>query len=937
MTTEQTGIKLHPRLLEALREDIPNPPAVLLPSGRMIRQIREMCGERFGICPEPPLFVGADWVTEQARPLLYRQGKTFLADDRAFWIWEEALVGLPQGTRNMIAPEFFIEDEARTRLIQRAAHARHSLHQHCAELSADHFSSAESRMGEFFYRWASAYLEICRQRKLADSADVERILKDALSRGATRLPPSLWVGFTLPLPSLRVLYELIGKAGGKCEKLDSAFVSPNQRRTVGEYPNEKAELFGTARMVAKLHAEMPDRRIGVVIPDLENQWRSVRRVFAEAMRPETAVSSADLPFDISWGEAHNSYPLVGDLLALLETDDALRPLESFLHLFVSPYLRGHAAERVGRSRLKDRLLNLSESHRYFRLSRLAKKTDSDSRQASSLANCKLLCGVLRSYLAVPHAFAESASPAAWAEIFMKQTRALGWGAEVKWSSREVQVWDKWLRVMDNLYAAGSVREVCSRRDALLFLRRQTDEVFQPRLRSSARVHLLSINSARGLGFDDLFLCRMHEHALARPQPNFFVPYKLARVLGMPWASREHRQRADEDLLRQLGYAEDIRISYAATADGEEKSIHPLLLPAGTEIARRENEWHGTYAPQDFEELEDICAPPVHHEKELKGGLIALVKEQAACPFRAFAMVRLGIKTPPSLVRWVTPQQRGSLLHALLRNIWEDLADLKTLREITDEELSARIDKSATALLIKSTRRLVFLRDEMIRTAEKRFLTEMAEMLLLWEKHERSKGFDVDLLEEKTSAGVRELPPLATLVSDAEGGSRFELRVDRMDVFEKGKLLIDYKTSRNISSANLRGARPREPQLIIYSLALKDIKGFGFVSFSLREGVKTDGYAMFDNELFPVSPTKDAGQSPHIRLPKKTCLISPAELEKMQLAVKNLLAEHLRGQAAVDPREAADCRYCGYASLCRIGESAKIMNDGMEAPANSPAN
>ena len=64
-------------------------------------------------------------------------------------------------------------------------------------------------------------------------------------------------------------------------------------------------------------------------------------------------------------------------------------------------------------------------------------------------------------------------------------------------------------------------------------------------------------------------------------------------------------------------------------------------------------------------------PHTHSASEATGGS-ALIRDQAACPFRAFAKHRLVLPslTPPQL--GITASQRGAFLHEALFRIWHEI-------------------------------------------------------------------------------------------------------------------------------------------------------------------------------------------------------------------------------------------------------------------------
>ena len=87
-------------------------------------------------------------------------------------------------------------------------------------------------------------------------------------------------------------------------------------------------------------------------------------------------------------------------------------------------------------------------------------------------------------------------------------------------------------------------------------------------------------------------------------------------------------------------------------------------------------------------LEDHRGPPCG-DAEVRGGTL-LFKLQAACPFKAFAELRLGARPPDVPEPGLDAMDRGQLVHRIMERIWEQLRTREELRSMAGDALDAMV-------------------------------------------------------------------------------------------------------------------------------------------------------------------------------------------------------------------------------------------------------
>jgi ATP-dependent helicase/DNAse subunit B len=287
----------------------------------------------------------------------------------------------------------------------------------------------------------------------------------------------------------------------------------------------------------------------------------------------------------------------------------------------------------------------------------------------------------------------------------------------------------------------------------------------------------------------------------------------------------------------------------------------------------------------------------------------VLKRQAACPFQAFAVYRLGA-TELGAGDWgLDAKDRGHLLHKVLEGIWGELKDRDSLiqagqegrlRHVIQRQLIEALKKYRGPLAHRNAAGnedswgLAYLQAEQDR------VMRLIEEWLAFEQ--QRTPFAVEKMEEKLTARVGEL--------------ELHLRADRIDTVEGGRLLIDYKSGKVKSSA-WEGGRPDEPQLPLYA-AFGKIDGLrGALLAQIRSGDLKFFGTVDDPELNPCKST----------FPGYTL-----QLQQQWKAALELLGQQFsNGEAQVDPKKyPTTCTYCGLPGLCRVAETDRAMMD-MEAP------
>jgi RecB family exonuclease len=258
--------------------------------------------------------------------------------------------------------------------------------------------------------------------------------------------------------------------------------------------------------------------------------------------------------------------------------------------------------------------------------------------------------------------------------------------------------------------------------------------------------------------------------------------------------------------------------------------------------------------------------------------MSVLKNQAACPFRAFAIHRLNAREADEAELGISLKERGTVAHKALELVWNVLKTQQKLLDSSEAEIAALIARSVSDALDASLgRRQVSASVERARMLEQ---SRWERLLRDWlETEKKGPAFEVTGSEQLREVEV--------------GGLRLEIKVDRINRLADGTAaILDYKTSDKLDTKAWEGERPDEPQLPFYAIK-SEIRptAVHFALLALGK-VTREGYA--GNELAQA-------------------------LTAWQPVIENLGRGFAAGNASVDPKKPGTCKFCHLSSLCRISE------------------
>ncbi len=819
----------------------------------------------------------SDWVTQTYQKLYRNSGQKLpwlLSDTQSLIVWEQIIRDFWQQSPQ----EFSVFSYHQ--LANIAYEAWRLLQQWQVPLSP--LLQMPSEETKAFLTWAQAFQDYCQQRHYVDSSRcVEYLLTQCEKQPILGAQQLIVAGFDEIPPQIQAL---LCRCSSKKLRFYQSEMQTDTVQRVALLDLEQ-ELQTMAAWANQQVTRNPQARIGCVIPQLSLIRDKVHRAFSKAI-------SSEAGFNISAGESFAAYPMIDTARQILQLGPGRISLEEISTLLRSPFIGDAETEKIARAQW-DVVLRKRATSELSLVSALnfAEKTSS----------CPEWLAYGRAYLASCAALPTRQSPSEWARHFTAQLESFGWPGERSLTSDEYQQLQRWQALLEEFASFDLVHDDMDREQACYYLGNLTQNILFQAQTPPAPIQILGVLEAAGMLFDQLWVMGMNDQTWPQPPaPNPFIPVHIQRKFNMPHASAQRELDFSRRLTERFCHsAKQVQFSYSQFDGDLPLACSPLLQEVTEVAAEAMLTPHPPSAPSPTRgegirsKVYEESAPPVV-PGQVPGGTNVL-KEQAACPFRAFARIRLGAAKLPPIKSTLLPQERGALLHEMLDRVWAELKDHKTLLQQSAEDLELLIARAVASALRTYNARALEPLPPQFQAVESQRLQELAKEWLELEKQR---------------------PPFLVIAREAQhevelGQLNFKLRIDRVDQLADGsQIIIDYKTGQP-RIEDWFGERPDDPQLPLYCLQDKAaIDGLVFAQIR-AEKLLFKGISAAEISISGVQTIAEQRIDPAITTWE-------AFKNSQHQKLTQIAAEFQAGIARVDPKyQEQTCRQCDLHMLCRI--------------------
>lgn len=604
-----------------------------------------------------------------------------------------------------------------------------------------------------------------------------------------------------------------------------------------------------------------EKRIGVVIPNLQEMSQHIKRLLYEQIPTDQ--------FNISLGQTLLDCPLVAHALCWLKLDGRTLTARQAKLLLHSPYLGYSQREMVSRAQLMEESVFLREAQ---------------FEQSAFLNELKLSGSKLAELLNTITPYPDKASLNYWVKAFKSRLAQLGFPGEYPLNSENYQCYQRFLQLFDEFEQLALVTPILSQISALAaFKDLAKTTIFQAKSPSSATIHILGLLEASGCTFDSLWITGLTDQCLPqKPKLSAFIPITLQRDHLMPYASPLRELQLANKTLSRLQQSSPLCIlSYPRFNDDKPNSPCTLICHFPVLQFTEKTVVHNPSQLIYFTESYQI---PIKLEEKITGGS-AVLANQAKCPFRAFAAHRLHAKTSPEISVGPDARERGQLLHKIMELLWRTFQNQQTLLTQPVQQINHQIEQAIQQALEPLIKQRPYSFSPLIQKVEQERLNCLIHACLEWER--KRPPFKIEALEQVFTLRLADID--------------FQVRIDRLDqVDHNKKWVIDYKSSLP-QSQPWNEERPQEPQLLLYALLDQTINTILFVQLKTGQ-IKCKGLSE-ESLLDGVTSLKKDELWNDYRQDWQTQLIE-------------LVQELKQGFCPPKPNNNSVCQQCDYQNLCR---------------------
>jgi probable DNA repair protein len=750
-----------------------------------------------------------------------------------------------------------------------------------------------------FQVWAKAYVKRCQSNGWLDEASLASQLTHNIQSTSIKYVKKIaLIGFDVLTPQQRLLLDALINAG--CIVHEHPFNNRNRRVTARGFPDGREEIKTAANWARNLLESDPAGKIGIVIPNLQAMHSQLINTFDDVLLPGSLTEppeSIQRPYSISHGLPLIRYPLINTALLILRLGDQPLPLTDIGSLLNTVFIGSTNEEQINQAKLGACLLERGEHQLSINdlLYIGSNYMEPGDRPNQFLACCHRYQEVFRRAPKIQSAHH-------WATTFADLLKVFKWPGERQLDSAEYQTVETWHDVFSQFASLDIVSSSLSYSAALTHVSQLASESsFQPET-PEVQIHISGMKGVAGMEFDYLWVMGLHDEVWPAPAvPNPFIPITLQREAQLPNATAEVNLTYARLMTEYIvASAADVVLSYPQNEKERPLRASPMIKPYLETTEIKSMSVKSGYAPhllatEQIETISDTRAPAIS-AGQIVGGGTGLFKDQAACPFRAFARHRLYAYGLNSVDIGLDAMDRGSLVHHVMQLLWQQLNGYEGLLSRDETELNTLIDSVIDVALKKYRQWCPQTFTRRFTNLEKQRLNSLIHEWLDVER--KRQTFTVFACEQKQVFSYE--------------GIEVSIRIDRIDQLTDGRyVIIDYKTG-TTSLKSWFDERPDEPQLPLY--AVTNPGEIAALVFAKVKRGEASCVGLADGEGI-IPDIKTINNTPYTReIDDWQTLFTRWKIILTQLAI-----DFREGEAQVDPKDANTCRYCDMHIFCRIDE------------------
>lgn len=757
-----------------------------------------------------------------------------------------------------------------------------------------------------FLEWAAAYRKFSQDHGLVSFSELLELMLTQLTLNPGLIPKNIiLLGFANPPPLYRQLFALL-EQHANLQSLHLHRLSPEVCKK--SYASTAEEILASAKWSKALLAQNSSIRIGIICNELQQQLPQFKRSFNAIFQPENEGHKAY--FFNTGNPLVDDIPLLRQCVKLLQFNQTQLPTLELCSLLRSPLLLAAEQEAQPRAAMEMQLRKNADSQ----------TRSADLRYLLSREErpwyCPLLQEALMSAEKLRRQQKKLQSLELWSVFFARQL-AIFLQPDDETDSPALMLLGACSEALEELQNLSFIYPAVGMHEALKLFEQTLESQSSKAHRQEAPIQVFSARDAEGLRFTHLWFMGLSD--LQWPEKRYsnpFIPLRLQREYEMPDSSPGLVYQGALDSLINIAAstAEEVLLSYPRTDDNGELLPSPLLdkIHSSQTMVHEDNSpitaqlhpqtlalYSHSQSRNPLENLTEASTLTLG-DGEFPGGGVSLLANQAVCPFKAFAIHRLGARELPAINFGIPAFVLGNMLHQVLEFLWSRIESQEALLALPEARLESIISEAAS-------QGVSYLQKKQVSVVQNRFAElenrRIRELLRRWLEVEKQRGpFTVSEREIKVNWQHAKLD--------------LQFRIDRIDELpDKRFALIDYKTGA-ANSLKWDDQRPNSPQLLLYKEALTQQSIYQPVAALLYAEVAID-------KLQYRGLSQEQGVYPKCALAEQNRNLSAYTWDSLQQiwqqSLQKLAQEFLDGYLLVEPKTSDSCKHCHLDAFCRIEE------------------
>ena len=847
----------------------------------------------------PQILVWEDYIEQLWQANKHRFDKAYVRLDnaQAFLVWQQVITAAKKNDVELL----LLNEQQTASVVQRSWKLAHKWRIDIHEMQQRNDLDSVA-----FAKWCQAYQHRLAERNWIDSVQVESLLMNK-TEDLKGLPTQMiFAYFDLVTSHQKKHIQVCSSNGIDVTEYSMVDAMANEQKqqqiNYKCYQQEDQEWLTVFQQARQLMEEDENTRIGIVIPSLSEQRARVEQVARSVFYPDLSplqCQQQDLVYRFSLGQPLNKIAYIHSMLNALELLKKTFSYQTLQSLLLSEWwpFRQRLNHQGFQQKHADELIRLDRAIKNGRSAWLSwEDVLLISREAlpESQAIHDYIEQLIEFKVSIFPSENNLHSARSWQTIFSQWLTLLEW-PENDLDSWHYQAHESWLETLETFVGHDLVQGKTGLSRALFALNSLCKDKVYMRQAKDEPILISGVLEGIGQTVDHLFVTGMHEAYPPPMRQDPFIPSSALHEQGYPFADKSTEFIYESNKLASLmAGGKHIEVSYAAQQLDGEYSVTALLrdqqfMPA-TMTPSKESDIQ-------LEHYTDIIGLACLQSANIKGGS-KVFENQSQCPFKAYVEHRLLRQNEEEPEFGLDARDAGTVVHALLDNIWTELQSFSSLNRLGESELIALIDRHVDFYLEQPNSRFQFDRKRLLELEKPRLKQLLFEWFIL-EQEQRFLPYTVIGREQS--------------INSEFGGIPIQLIIDRIDRTDSGDcLIIDYKTGQaEISAWN--GERPKNPQMPLYALAMERHKDYKIKGIAFGK-LKTQECA-----LIGVTELEGIGLGFKTSLNSRDKKTWSEQLQEWNENLNHLAAEFLEGQAIVDPSKAKPCQYCDLQSLCRINQ------------------